>query len=85
MKDKDTLEKKSSIYVPGTIRQLVPNTYSPEKRRICFLHLELSYKIKSMNISARDEVDLLDLIDEAFNCGKRMDAKLAEYRKQENA
>ena len=58
---------------------IVPNKYV--KRSICRVHLELAHIIADASLATDKKQQALELIDEAFNMGKRMDEKLSLYKK----
>lgn len=47
-------------------------------RSICSIHQEMYHILKEHN-ELEDQQELLDLLEEAFNCGIKMDRKLTEY------
>lgn len=69
--------RKHSIYKSG--RLIDHRNYDAEKRRICFVHLELANKVNATEMDPKDKEEILAMIDEVFDMGKRMDAKLDEY------
>ena len=75
-------EKKSTIYMNKQKTVLAPfEKYSAEKRRICYLHLKLAALIQDSSALDLEKVEMLDLLDEAFDRGKRMDEALATYKR----
>lgn len=50
------------------------------KRSICNVHLALANRIFEMSIKTKDRQELLHLIDEAYQLGKRMATALDIYK-----
>lgn len=78
---------KSTIWLDAGKTKLAPyEKYSAEKRLICWLHLKLADIVqKSEGLKEEERQEMFELLDDAFNAGKRMGNKLAFYRKIRNA
>ncbi len=69
----------STIWADRSRTELVPNNYV--KPTICRVHLEIAHRVNaSAGMAPGEKRRVLDLIDQAYDFGKRMDTKLAEYR-----
>ena len=52
---------------------------NPKKRTICRCHVELYHTIKDLNIDEETKQRLLDVTEEAYGYGIKMNDKLREY------
>jgi hypothetical protein len=67
---------KSTIFMPdGSLCPVLK-----EKRTICNVHLILAHKVFEYVASPEEKVEMLNMINEAYDMGKRMDRGLAYYR-----
>lgn len=73
--------------VPGTKRERTHREFGEGRinagkfRTICSIHNEMLLRLKELEDSEQKE-ELIRLLEEAFDCGIRMNNKLVEYAQQ---